>query len=433
MMAQGFNTVYGQCPPGSLTINPQASFAMVDATKFGTSTDICAAIATIFTTYNSSTSKGIVIDARGFSSANLTCNNGGISPWSGSVVSPPSVVLLPAGSITLYETLTLPSFTRLVGAGSGLTTLTAVGSGFSGTGDMIDMGSKSACEVPPQQQPYYFRIAIEHLALNANNVPNLSGIANYCSQELSYVDDVALTQFAAGGTGLWLNDHSDNSGPYTNISYSGNGVCAKVFNNSGVAGNHLNQTRGIHGLTCTMTGTTPAIYLDAPNNSLEDIFISHTGSSTPDGILIGSQAPAQNNALFNINGSGLHDVVHISSQTSMSATCPASSNVCDLSILAVTSSGSTNSIEDDLTGTPPTILTNPFVGMYNVGEPMTGAGYSRFTGRAVTWLVGRQPPMTGACAPGRLYSCTNGASCNIASELYTLWRCNSSGAWSPIK
>ena len=108
---------------------------------------------------------------------------------------------------------------------------------------------------------------------------------------------------ARGGTGLWLNDRSDDSGPYTNISYSGSGICAQLFNAPSASGGNLNQTRGIHGLSCIMggSGSTPAIYLDAPNNSLEDIYITST-SSLQDGILVGSQANTSNNVLFNVQG-----------------------------------------------------------------------------------------------------------------------------------
>ena len=44
--ATGFNVVYGSYCGGSATF--QGAFAMVDAAQFGTSTDICAAIAIYF-------------------------------------------------------------------------------------------------------------------------------------------------------------------------------------------------------------------------------------------------------------------------------------------------------------------------------------------------------------------------------------------------
>jgi hypothetical protein len=440
----GFNTVYGNCRGTATT---QGSFAMVDATQFGTSsTDICTAIANILATYNptSGGTSGIVIDARGFASTGLTCNNGGVSPWSNVSGNFASVILLPAGTIALYETLKLPTNSKLVGAGSGSTTFractTATGcsSNFSGS-DMIDMGLGFAtCDVSTGKAPDYPAVVIEHLALNANHIQNLNGIVNDCAQELSSVNDVALANFAPGGIGLWLNDHSDNSGPYANISYSGSGRCAQIFNSSTNKPSNLNQTRGIHGLTCAMSGSENAIYLDAPNNSLEDVYIS--GGSTQDGILIGSQANAYNNVIFNVRGSGLRNVIHICGTTTCGAT---PYNVTDLTILGVgVVAGSGDSIEDDLTNMT---LPSPYVGMYILGEQVEGGsssiGYSRFTTspngnptvRAATWLVGSKPPTTGACAAGSLYSCTDGSNCNTTGELYTLWGCQGSGGWKGIR
>ena len=444
----GFNVVYGSYCGGSATY--QGAFAMVDATQFG-STDICVAMQSIFginalanapNTYNPGNSNGVVIDARGYTGA-LNCSvNPWVDPtnmswdWTGSFS---TVVLLPAGSIKISQTLALPHNTRLVGEGPGLTTLVAA-TGFSSTYiDMIDMGTSSApgyptiCAVASGSFDCP-AVVIEHLTLNGNG-QQLNGIVNRYSQELSRVNDVALTNFT-GGSGLWLNDHSDNSGPYTNISYSGSGVCLQAFNSDTGLHSNLNQTRGIHGLSCAMSGseTTPAIYLDSPNNSLEDVYIS--GNSSQDGILIGYQASAYNNILFNVQGSGLKDVITIST----------AHNVNDLTILGLTCTGSPgtcpgNSINDVPTGTT---LTDSNVGTYIIGEPVTAGGstigHSRFTtsvnhsstAGAVSWLVG-QKQASGSCAAGTLYSCTNGSYCNVTGELYTLWECIGGSAWTAIK
>jgi hypothetical protein len=67
-------------------------------------------------------------------------------------------------------------------------------------------------------------VIIEHLGLNANSQPNVIGIANYYSQELSRVNDVSITGIGSGGIGLDLS--GGNSGPYSNISVSGaGGLC----------------------------------------------------------------------------------------------------------------------------------------------------------------------------------------------------------------
>jgi hypothetical protein len=440
---QGFNAVYGNCSP----VNPQGAFTLVDATQYTSGgTDICVRIQNVLSQYNPYPAaplvNGVVIDARGFSGT-MTCAT---NPWQSSdtpAVNFSNVVLLPAGTITLSHTLVLPHDTRLVGEGSGLTTLQACTTSgcFTGTGDMIDMGNLTLCQ--GSNSINCEGVVIEHLALTGSG--SLKGIVNQYSQELSRVDDVSLTNFS-GGIGLSLDTHSNNSGPYTNISYSGSGVCAEIYGGgSGSLGTSeppINQTRGIHGLTCNMTGGSgPAIYLDAPNNSLEDVYIQGSGSSQ-DGIYVGSKRGAYNNVLFNVLGSGLENVIRLSSAGSGS---PFYNNVRDVSILGVTCTGSSgcpgNSIKDELTSTN---LTDTNVGMYLVGEPVTkgsgsdftNIGYSRFTtstnASAVTWLVGSNPPPASSCAAGSLYSCTNSSYCNISTEIYTLWGCIGTG-WSHIK
>jgi hypothetical protein len=151
--------------------------------------------------------------------------------------------------------------------------------------------------------------------------------------------------------------------------------------------------------------------------------------------------------IFNVAGNGLKDAVHISNQTNtQSAYCgatPSNSqnyyNVCDVTVLGATNTGGKYSIEDDLTNTPP--LTDTNVGMYVVGEPVSGGsgpiGYSRFTtspngpAGSVNWLVGSSPPLqtqSVSCAPGSLYSCTNATNCPST----TLWGCVGT-IWTTIK
>jgi hypothetical protein len=164
------------------------------------------------------------------------------------------------------------------------------------------------------------------------------------------------------------------------------------------------------------------VLLDAPNNTLEDVYIS--GSSTSqDGILVGANALASNNVLFNINGNNLGSVVHISSASGSS----------DFTITGVTSSSSTNSIRDELTS-PATQISDANVGMYIIGEPVQGIGstaiYSRFTTSLShpTWLVGTSDPTGNSCAIGSLYSRTSGTS-------GTLFGCrgnSGTGSWHNI-
>jgi hypothetical protein len=227
------------------------------------------------------------------------------------------------------------------------------------------------------------------------------------------------------GTGLTLASGDD--GPYTNIYYSGSGTCVR-FTGSG--------TRGVHGLTCNMMNSVPscqsglpaaAICLDTPNNSLEDVSITYTGSTPqPDGILIGSQNNAQDNILINVSGSGLNNVIHISNNTSgAQANCLA--NACDVTIMGVTNSGSTHTIQDDVTRTT---LTDTTLAMYVLGEPggLNNPLASRFTTspNAQSWLVGAGQP-SGTCQSGALYSCI-GSSCSPG----TIFGCGVS-SWVQIK
>jgi hypothetical protein len=145
-----------------------------------------------------------------------------------------------------------------------------------------------------------------------------------------------------------------------------------------------------------------------------------------DGILLGSQASAQNNILININGSGLNNVVHVSNNANgAQGNCPA--NACDVTILGVTNSGSTHTIQDDVTSTT---LTDATLGMYVLGEPggVENQLASRFTTspNAQSWLVGAGQP-SGTCVPGGLYSCI-GSSCSPG----TIFGCGGS-SWVQIK
>jgi hypothetical protein len=420
-LTAGFNAVYCN------STSTQGTFAMVDASQYtSSSVDICTAIQKIL--INNGNPNGIVVDARGVNLGQTpTCN---VNPWDPSAVNPEppsSVVLLPSGTITIQagKSWTLPTNTRVIGQGSEVTFFQAA----SGLADMIDMGTtvggSGLCD--RQSPPHCEGIGIEHLALvGTGGTSKTNGIVNCCSQELSYVNDVTLSNFGTG-TGLYLDARSNNSGPYTNISYSGNGTCVQIYDSSRKS--QLRQTRGIHGLTCIMSGSSgsPAVYVDAPNNSLEDVYIQ--GAPTlQDGILIGYHGAASNNVLFNVKGVGLKNVINLSSANSLS----------DITILGVTNSGSNATVMDNLNGGA--TLTDANLGMYIVGEPVQGAGnpigYSRFTtstsSGAATWLVGPNSP-SGTCPVGDLFSQTSG------TGSITLWGCGvpgggpGTGSWYQIK
>jgi hypothetical protein len=368
----------------------------------------------------------------------MTCSSG--SPWQptgGSYATEPSVILLPAATITIGLQWQPPSHTRIVGEGPNLTILQAPSS-FSGP--MIHMGSDNYCGGAACTD-----IGIEHLGLVAQGA--VTGILNRNSEELSYVNDVAISGISSGGIGLDIEGTSNavynlavNSGPYSNIVFSGSGTCAQI--------NGTYDTRGIRGLTCNMTGSSSnaAVYLDGCSNSIEDVYIY---GQIGDGILVGKYNTAQGDLLTNVNGaSGVGNLIHISNSNAQNGNnnCPyqnssSTANVADLTILGATCSGCTNAtIEDDLTGP---VVTDANVGMYAVGEPVleknvndtwTAIGYSRYTTSPSlpTWLIGSGAP-SGSCAPtGVLYS-------NIYSsydQLDSLWACagGTQGiVWTPIK
>jgi hypothetical protein len=285
-------------------------------------------------------------------------------------------------------------------------------------------------------------VGIEHLTVDGNNVTvnsqPVNGIVDAYAQELSYVKDVGIINIPSGGTGLWLATHYvGSSGPFSNIYYSGSGICAQIFD--GQSDNKgIGNTRGIHGLTCIAPPGTSgaAIKLDGAYNSIEDVYIS--GFS--DGILVGSQFSAQGNLIFNVTGgSGVTKLIHISPQTSVYSNCPPGTmnpnanvpaqNVCDLTILGATSPGGSNiySIYDEITGAH---LTDSNVGIYALGEQTSigtnNLAYSRFTTSPgiPAWFVGSSPNGGTGCATGSLYSVTSGSP-------PTLWGCVH-GKWTSV-
>jgi hypothetical protein len=427
---QGFNVVWGKCT-GSVA--QQGSYALVDATQF--TGDICGKISAILSQYVNAGVAGIVIDARGVSPE--MPQNCGTNPWSGLTFSTDlaNTVLLPPGNITICTTWVLPQDTQLIGAGPTTTILqpaktgnSSCSGGFTGT-DLIDMGSLSICTNGTSDDCQH--VTIEHLGLNGLSVSNLNGIVNKNSQELSRVNDVFLDNITGIGLDVEMLKGS-NSGPYSNITYSGTGKCL-VINGA--------YTRGVHGLNCATSGSSQsaAIYLDGFNNSLEDVFI--TGGASQDGILVGSQASSSNfvagNVLFNISSaSSLSHLIHICG-ASASGGCPGTNaaDISDVSIMAASSAGGTT-VQDDLGGAQ---LTDSTVAFYVIGQPVYGGGnpigYSRFLtstasgsdSKAPTWIVGPIAP-TGTCLPGSLYSRTG------SSSGATLYGCSGiTSSWSGLE
>jgi hypothetical protein len=371
-----------------------------------------------------------VVDARGVNPT-PACGSGE-TPWlkSGTNVITAATILLPAGTITISSPWIIPDGTRLIGTGVGQevsqnntagTTL-QVPSGFTGT--MLQMGDNGMhC---PGANNICHAISVEDLTLDGEGQSNVNGILNSNSQELSYVNHVKFFQII--GTGLSVSGNAQNSGPYTNLTFdtgsitpSSSTTCAQIEG--------LNGTRGIHGLTCisSTNGPTAAVYLDSSNNSIEDVRVL----GFYDGILVGSQAAAHSNVLFNIYGDtttrGLMPPVHV-------VHISKNKTVTDLTIMAVNNPlgnpiEGEYSIEDDETST---FIGDPYVALYGLGEPSGGA-YSRFTTspNAATWAVGSTNLPTTGCTTtnlGSVYSAT-------ATGSGSVWVCENSSnpAWALVK
>ena len=456
----GDNAVYNST--GSIA----TSSAFIDATPFGSSTSPHPTICSIlYTIIKSSTYPvtGAVIDARGLinnTNASFTCaQTFNETPWQSGADSTyqdkPSIILLPAGTITIYYTWILPNTTKLVGQGaatpvtSGSQTGTviasadAIGTGvFSGPTynpttplPMIQFGAPGAevgdssaltCTHNPG---ICVDISIEDLSLNGAGTTSqvVDGILNLDSQELTYVRRVGFYNLT--GTGLQVgtsnySSKSQNSGPFEQIyssSTSTTGHCAHIYGA---------PTRGIHGITCLGNTTTlvsgGGILLDSTSNSIEDV---HVAGFT-NGIVVGSASPAfqaWGNLLSNVSGGGSSSatLIHLCSATSCTST---GSAVQDITILGATSSGGATTILDDVTGVS---LSDTSVGMYALGEAqaLTTAsgspsiyGYSRFSTSPTvpSWYVGStQSPPTSctSVANGSIYSATG------TTGTGTLWGC----------
>jgi len=424
---------------GTSTSNPISAHDYIDASVYYTgNNDVCGPIASALTDIagGSSTNTGCatpfyhargLIDARGiFPSAgsNLTCSTNPFQGGKYNGQTPYVTVLLPAGTIGINSTWVLQQNMHIVGEGSNVTTLQA--SSFTGSAIMY-MGDDPSFALSVCVGDDCNGIAIEHLRLDGGNISGLDGIFNNSAQELNYVNDVQITNIA--GTGLRILGQLDldtnqnplgfavNSGPYTNISYSGTGTCVNINGTYG--------TRGVHGLTCTGTSspTGPAILLDGNNTTLQDVFIT---GYTGDGVLLGSQGTyAQNNLLFNVTGdTTLAKVVHI-----QNSSAPPS----DLTLMGIRSNSTSTSkytVYDEVTSSfLKSSSTEQNVGLYVLGDAVavnsTQLGYSRFTtsSSVPAWYVGSAQP-TGACTTsgltvvGSLYSVTSSFTSGS-----TLWGC----------
>jgi hypothetical protein len=274
---QGQNAVYpasGNCCVGSAAFIDAGMFASNPSQR-----NICAVLNWVLNPSNGVlATTGAVIDARGVPGITpLVSMKCGASPWAGISAPPPSVILLPAGTIVIPTTWVLPNNTTLIGEGdAGLTTTFATtlqackqsvnNCSFTGT-DMIDLGSATVCPLI-NGVAVCNQVSVEHLALDAQG-QSLNGIVNANAQTGSHVDYVRLYQIL--GTGLWIEENASDSGPYSNLTFD-TGSFAGLFSTVCANINGQSGTRGLHNLTCTSetNDASAAILLDSSNNSLEE-------------------------------------------------------------------------------------------------------------------------------------------------------------------
>jgi hypothetical protein len=393
-------------------------------------------------------SPGVVLDARGIVPLDGGKEPCSIDPFNEVTYSGSITVLLPASTLQMTHEWLLPSNTRLIGEGpQTILQAQSIFTVYDSSNAMIEMGSSTICPAGGCTG-----ISIEHLRLDgsqiANNTLGLNGIYNAYAQDASYVDDIALQTFGAvpgqntTTTGLFIGPGAANSGPYSNIYFLAAAHCQsnQSCNNNGNCAcgptacvKIQAPTRGLHSITCIANSVPPgesptlpaaAIYLDASNNTIEDVHVE----GFYDAAVVGDNAggPVAGNTLANILGGfgagPVQNAVHICKPsityggTNYSA-CVSnnSATIQDISILNAKSIGAprisfaATTIQDDLTGATVNSSAYPaFVGKYVVGEPVSNGnntiGYSRFTtspagalGTTVpTWAVGGSAAGRGA-------------------------------------
>ena len=455
-----FNPAYSQVQGNKAVIGSSSSAVpstiWIDASAWwdqSTTTvpDLCSILNTIISLQiTGGSTVGVVIDARGLynsflSNAAVACTG---TPFPSSASAFAMTILLPAATIPLSSTWTLPNNTRLIGEGQN-TNLIASQSGFSGT-YMIEMGGSGVCPTV-SSATVCTSIGIEHLLLSDSHQMGPGGIDNQFSMTSSYVNDVNLNSFNNVG----LNIAAADSGPYSNVTFSS----APAGSSNGPGPTCINvgaQTLGVHGVTCTGNSTTgtgvsnggvAGIYVNASNNTIEDVHIEAFWN----GIEIGNipSGTVANVVVSNVTGSksgtgcgtGIQcqvtNIVHIcgTDPANSSDICPTATGSTtnqDVSLFNILGlSGSTDviaSVRDDATATAIVrcaACEQPLsTAIYALGEPYAG-GYPRFATNpsspgtnydttstfVPTWSEGTSSLVGDSCiTPGAIYSNTSGGS-----------------------
>jgi len=473
----GYNAVCSNSSCSTQTHSP----AFIDASVFnpGAGGDVCKQIRAVFSTLSPGTA-GVVIDARGVTGSGNTfaCANG--TPWfDGNVTHyrTPAEILLPAGLINVSQTWVIPSGTRVKGAGiygvpgasagNGGTVLVACT--FNASGCNLSSSNNVIVQFGDNGTNYCVGscagISLEDLTVSGGTGQALVGIQNEYAQNGSYVNQVTINNIAGSSAiGLQIGGSAGsavNSGPYSNIYFvGGDGSACVEFYPSG------SGTLGLHGITCTGSGSMPAIYLDASNTTIEDAHIE----DSKEGVRVGglpsgvTAYPVASDTLINISAGGqsaLTNIVHICGGNPPSTGfggdggCMEYGNVSDLTLIGLANvqsgggpigTAAINNIQDDQTSTLiPTTGSFFRVGLYAAGVSF-GTGYTRFSTSPDTsssspnpvpsWGVGYGVPSSGACPVGSIFSNTEGStSCGSGANICTLYVCyqtTSGSAWKGV-
>jgi len=491
------NNAAGNNAVWSSSTSVVGSAAFVDASAWcgsggtrncgGVNSDFCA---TLSAALGQVRTTGGVVDARGVvNSSHGGAQACGSDPFAAAGIAQtnqvPITVLLPASTINLQCTWTLPSNVRLVGEG-GESVLAAQQTKFctsssscsascsSPTIAMLQMGSTGCSST------ICSGISIERLKLQNASTLVVDGIINDYATQSSYVREVEMSGLT--GTGLYVGPQAPGSGPYTNLNFTTVAGSACTGTLLPVCADIEAPTQGLHGVTCLGDSSTsakngnvgyPGIKINASNNSIEDVHIE----SFWDGIVIGdTSSPVNNVFVSNVTGAAtaqlvacmVTNTVHIcGSNPGAYGSCLAEATVTNTHLSEVANSSmnanvggliKANTVVDDATGivmggcaaTSGCSGSPLTTAMYLLGDSAGSVGsssslYSLFTTTPSsflyadgsgpgyptalpTWGVGRINPVTSNAVcytPGALYSnvaTTSGSSVYVCTGSPLTWQ-----------
>jgi hypothetical protein len=223
-----------------------------------------------------------------------------------------------------------------------------------------------------------FGTSISNLQIDCNSFGAGMGIQNWWAQEVSYVRDVGVDNCL--GIALDVETTSAmNSGPYADIvSSPGSSAiastqCVELLNTG--------DLRGVHGLTCTSTGT-PKVGVDVStqNVTLDDLHLEGFFTGIEVGVYTATNASyvANNVTIVNATGGtgsgGMTTLIDIAG----SASSANQVNVFGLGAASSVNGSVTNLINDHITSNTVTTTNDPSLSFYILGL-VSGSGRTLLT------------------------------------------------------